>query len=403
MLATTILLAFREISRHLLRSFLTILGIVIGVFSVVTMVTLGNGATASVRESISALGSNVLQLRPGQNFGPGGGTGEPPPPFKMSDIEAVREQIGGVTAAAGQAQTAGTAVRNAQNWSTTINGTSNDYFRAQNWAVVKGRLFTPAEEAGGKSVCVIGNTIVKNLFQVDEPVGQIFRIRGVACEVVGVLATRGQGGFGNDQDDVVIMPIKAVQRQMTGNQDLRALLVGIDPTYDTAAIKASLVALMRERRGLTGAQDDNFSILDAKQISDTISGTVRTLTMLIGAVAGISLLVGGIGIMNIMLVSVTERTREIGIRLAIGALGGEVLMQFLVEAIVLSCLGGLIGIVIAFVTCLFAAPAIGVPFLFNPEINLLSFLFSALIGVVFGYFPARRAAALNPIDALRYD
>jgi putative ABC transport system permease protein len=163
------------------------------------------------------------------------------------------------------------------------------------------------------------------------------------------------------------------------------------------------VALLRERRGLTPAQDDNFSVIDAKQISDTISGTVNILTLLIGAVAGISLLVGGIGIMNIMLVSVTERTREIGIRLAIGALGQEVLLQFLVEAIVLSCLGGLVGIVLAFLTCVVAAPAMGLPFLFNPTINLLSFFFSALIGVVFGYFPARRAAALNPIDALRYD
>ncbi len=402
MLATTLLLAVREIRRHVLRSVLTILGIVIGVFSVITMVTLGNGATTAVRSSISALGSDVLQVLARQGGGPGGST-ESPPPFKLSDLDAIREQIGGVTAVAGQAQTAGLAVRNAQNWSTTVNGTSNDYFKAQKWAVVDGRIFTPQEEQAGKSVCVIGNTIVKNLFQATEPVGQAMRIKGVSCEVIGVLATRGQGGFGNDQDDAVLMPIKAVQRQMTGNQDVRAIMVGIDPTYDTKGIQQALSALLRERRGLTPATDDNFIVLDAKQLADTISSTIGILTALIGAVAGISLLVGGIGIMNIMLVSVTERTREIGIRLAIGALGHEVLLQFLVEAVALSCLGGLIGMTLAFVVCVLAAPALGLPFQFDLQINLLSFLFSALIGVMFGYFPARRAAAMNPIEALRYD
>ena len=403
MLATTLLLALREIRRHVLRSVLTILGIVIGVFSVITMVTLGNGATSAVRTSISALGSDILQIRPGQNTGPGGGTGQPPPPFQMSDIEAIREQIGGVTSVAGQAQTVGTAVHNSQNWSTTVNGTSNDYFRAQKWAVTNGREFTPQEEQAGKSVCVIGTTIVKNLFQTGDPIGDTFRIKNVSCEVIGVLATRGQGGFGNDQDDIVVMPIKAVQRQMTGNQDVRALMVGIDPAYDSKGIQQALTALLRERRGLGPAQDDNFAILDARQIADTIGSTIGVLTALIGAVAGISLLVGGIGIMNIMLVSVTERTREIGIRLAIGALGHEVLLQFLVEAVALSCLGGIVGMVLAFLVCLLAAPAMGLPFLFDVQINLLSFMFSALIGVVFGFFPARRAAALNPIEALRHE
>ena len=404
MLAITLLLAAREVRRHLLRSFLTILGIVIGVFSVITMVTLGNGATQSVRASIASLGSDILQVRPGQGGGPGGGGGgELPPPFKLNDLDAIREQIGGVIAVAGQAQTAGTAVRNAQNWSTTVNGTSNDYFIAQKWKVDTGRTFTPEEEQAGRSVCVIGATIVKNLFQQVDPIGQSLRIKGVSCQVVGVLATRGQGSFGNDQDDTIIMPIKAVQRQMTGNQTVRAIMVGLDPTYDSNAIKASLIALLRERRGLGQDKDDDFNVLDAKQISDTISSTVGLLTQLVGAIAGISLLVGGIGIMNIMLVSVTERTREIGIRLAIGALGHEVLLQFLVEAVVLSCLGGLVGMALALITCALAAPALGLPFLFDVQINVMSFVFSALIGVVFGYFPARRAAALNPIDALRYD
>ncbi len=404
MIGVSILLAFREIRRHLLRSFLTVLGVVIGVFSVVTMVTLGNGATQSIKASISALGADMLQIRPGQSGGPGNPSGgEAAPAFKLADVEAMRTQLAGVTAVAAQAQSTGAAIRNAQNWNTTITGTSNDFFVVQKWAVEQGRTFSPEEEQAGSSVCVIGTTIVSNLFQDHSPLGESFRIKGVSCRVIGVLKSRGQGGFGGDQDDVVLMPIKAVQRQMTGNQDVRAVIVGVDPQFDGNVIRDALVALLRERRGLAPDVADNFSVLDAKQISDTVSGTVGILTVLVGAVASISLLVGGIGIMNIMLVSVTERTREIGTRLAIGALGEEVLMQFLVESVVLSCLGGLIGITLAFVVCAGTAPLMGIPFLFSLGVNLLSFAFSALIGVLFGYFPARRAAELNPIEALRYE
>ena len=402
MFGTTLLLAIREIRRHMLRSFLTILGIVIGVAAVITMVTLGNGATAAVQEQISSLGSNILQIRPGQGFGRGGGGGGSKP-FEMADLDAVREQIGGVRAVAGQAQSSGVAVRNAQNWSTTINGTSNDYFRAQNWELTAGRLFTSAEEQSGKSVCIIGSTIVNNLFQGDRPIGERFRIKDVSCEVVGVLRTRGQAGFGGDQDDVVIMPIKAVQRRFTGDRDIRSITVSVEDGYDTASVQASIEGLMRERRGVAPGADDDFNVLDTAQISEAVSSSTRVLTGLLGAVAAVSLIVGGIGIMNIMLVSVTERTREIGIRLAIGALGDAVLMQFLVEAVVLACLGGVIGIVIAFLATFFGAPAMGIPFVFDPVINVASFVFSAVIGIVFGYFPARRAAALNPIEALRHE
>jgi len=402
MLGTTLILAFREIRRHLLRSFLTILGIVIGVAAVITMVTLGNGATAAVKQQISSLGSNILSVRPGQRMGPGS-DGESPPPFKDDDIEAIREQIAGVRAVAGQAQTTATAVRNAQNWSTTVNGTTNDYFDAQRWTILEGRRFSPEEEQAGKAVCVIGTTIVANLFQGIDPVGQRFRVKDVSCTVIGVLSTRGQGGFGNDQDDTVIMPLKLVQRRFTGNQDLRSIMVAVDDDYDTQVVQQSLSGLLRERRHLTGDQPDNFSVFDTRQISDAISSSTRVMTGLLGAVAGVSLIVGGIGIMNIMLVSVTERTREIGIRLAIGALSQEVLLQFLVEAVVLSSLGGVIGVILALVATIALTPVMGVPFLFDPFINICSFLFSALIGVVFGYFPARRAAALNPIDALRHE
>jgi putative ABC transport system permease protein len=401
MFFTTIILAVREIRRHLLRSFLTVLGIVIGVAAVVTMVTLGRGATAAVAQQISSLGANILQIRPGQGFGRGGG-GPQAPDFEMADVEAIQEQVAGVRAVAPQAQSSGLAVRNAANWQTTINGTTTQFFTAQQWAVTEGRIWTDAEEQSGKAVCVIGSTVQQNLFQREEPVGARFRIRDLSCEVIGVLASRGQGGFA-DQDDVVLMPIKAVQRRFTGNRNIRFIMVAVDDSYDSQSVQNSIMSLLRERRHVNRGADDNFNIFDTKQISETLQSSTRILTAVMGAVAAVSLIVGGIGIMNIMLVSVTERTREIGIRLAIGAVGAEVLMQFLVEAVVLACIGGLIGLLLALVATFFLAPLIQVPFLFDVQINVIAFSVSALIGVVFGYFPARRAAALNPIDALRHE
>jgi putative ABC transport system permease protein len=366
------------------------------------MTTLGQATTAAVQKQIASLGTNILQVRPGQGFGRGGG-GPRPPNFDPSDVSAIAQQIAGVTAVAPQAQASATAIYEGANWSTTINGTTSDYFTVQPWALTRGRLFTPAEEAAGKSVCIIGSTVQTNLFRGGRAIGQRFRIGDVSCDVIGVLSTKGQAGFGGDQDDVVIMPIKTVQRRFTGNTDVRLMLVGVDEAYSTSQVQASLTDLLRERRHIEAGEDDNFNIFDTKQISDTLTGTTTLLTRIVAAVAAISLVVGGIGIMNIMLVSVTERTREIGIRLAIGAVANEVLMQFLVEAVVLACLGGLIGLFLPLVATFALAPLIQVPFLFDIKINLISFSVSALIGVVFGYFPARRAAALNPIDALRHE
>ncbi len=401
MLGTTILLALGEIRRHLLRSSLTVLGIVIGVAAVVTMVTLGNGATAAVQNQISSLGANILQIRPGQGFGRGGG-GPQPPDFKLEDLDAIRKQVAGVSAVAPQAQSSALAVRNGSNWQTTINGTTSDFFAAQQWGLASGRLFTPGEEAAGKGVCIIGNTVRQNLFQGVDPVGKRFRIGDVSCQVIGVLTTRGQGGF-QDQDDVVIMPLKTVQRRFSGNRDVRLIMAAVDSRYDTTSVQAAIRGLLRERRKLRPGEQDNFNIFDTRQISEALSTTTRILTTVMGAVAAVSLVVGGIGIMNIMLVSVTERTREIGIRLAIGALGREVLLQFLVEAVVLASLGGILGLVLALIATWVSAPMIKVPFLFDPQINILAFLFSAVIGVIFGFFPARRAATLNPIEALRHE
>jgi len=402
MLETTFLLALRSIRRHMLRSFLTILGIVIGVGAVVTMVTLGKATTAAVQQQIAALGTNILQIRPGQGFGRGGG-GPRPPEFDPSDVTAIQQQIAGVVAVAPQAQATATAIYEGANWSTTINGTTSAYFQVQPWPLSAGRLFTPGEESGGKAVCILGSTVQKNLFKGRSALGKRFRIGDVSCDIIGTLSTRGQAGFGGDQDDVVIMPIKTVQRRFTGSTDIRMILVSVDQAYSTAQVQASITDLLRERRHITGGKENDFFIFDTKQISDTLTGTTTLLTRIVAAVAAISLVVGGIGIMNIMLVSVTERTREIGIRLAIGAVANEVLMQFLVESVVLSCIGGIIGLALAQLVIAVATPLMKVPWTFDPQINLLAFLISALIGVVFGYFPARRAAALNPIDALRHE
>ena len=401
MLGTTLILALRSIRRHLLRSFLTILGIVIGVGAVVTMVTLGKATTAAVQQQISALGSNILQIRPGQGFGRGGG-GPQPPNFKPEDVEAIAQQVAGVTAVAPQASASATAIYEGANWSTSINGTTSAFLTVQPWPLVSGRYWTAAEQEAGKAVCLIGNTVRQNLFRGADPIGARIRLGNISCDVIGALSTRGQGGFG-DQDDVVVMPIKTVQRRFTGNRDVRLMLVGVDTDYQTSTVQAAITDLLRERRHLTGARDDDFNIFDTKQISDTLTGTTTLLTRIVAAVAAISLVVGGIGIMNIMLVSVTEHTREIGIRLAIGAVAREVLLQFLVEAVALSCLGGVIGLVIAQGVILALVPVMQVPWTFDPQINLIAFAISAVIGVVFGYFPARRAAALNPIDALRHE
>ena len=402
MLLNTLLLALRSIRRNLLRSFLTILGIVIGVSAVITMVTLGNGATLAVQNQISGLGTNLLQVRPGQRMmGPGGGGGAPS--FKDVDGDAIATQIGGIAAVAPEARTGATVVASGRNWTSSVIGSTNAWLITGNWRVADGRVFSDDELRAGAAVCLIGETVRRELFGLRPAVGEPLRVKQISCEIVGVLASKGQGAFGNDQDDVVLVPLKTLQRRITGNTRVNTLLVSMKDGSDATRVKAGITQLLRERRKLARGDEDNFNVLDTKQLADTLSGTTKVMTMLLGAVAAVSLLVGGIGIMNIMLVSVTERTREIGLRLAIGALEREVLLQFLIEAVVLSSLGGLVGIVLATGASLGLSSLMDVPYLFNPGVNLLSFLFSAGIGVLFGYFPARRAARLDPIEALRHE
>ena len=398
---STLLLAMRSIRRNLLRSFLTILGIVIGVSAVITMVTVGNGATLAIQNQISGLGTNLLQVRPGQRMMGGGGGGAPA--FKEADAEAIASQLGGIAAVAPEARSSAVLVLDGRNWSSSIIGSTSQWLFTGNWKLADGRGFNGDEQLAGAGVCLIGETVRRELFASRAAVGASMRVKQISCEVIGVLAAKGQGAFGNDQDDVVLMPLHTLQRRITGNTRVNTLLVSMQDGADPERVKAGITELLRERRKLSATDEDNFNVLDTKQLGETLSGTTKVMTTLLGAVAAVSLLVGGIGIMNIMLVSVTERTREIGLRLAIGALEREGLLQFLIEAVVLAALGGVIGIVLATGASIGLSRFMEVPFVFNPGVNLLSFVFSAGIGVLFGYFPARRAARLDPIEALRHE
>ncbi len=401
MLWNSLLLALRSIRRNLLRSFLTVLGVVIGVSAVVTMVTLGQGATLAVRTQIASLGSNLLQIRPGQRLGPGSSIGVPS--FTEADALAIESQLPGLRAVAPEVRSSATVVVGARNWATSLIGTTNAHFDTSNWALEAGRRFEDSEERAGAAVCVIGATVRRELFGSTDPIGQSMRVRGFSCEVVGLLASKGQAAMGMDQDDMVVLPLRTLQRRVTGTTRVNTLLVSVRDEAGIDRAKDALTQLLRERRKLGANDEDNFNVLDTRQIADTLSGTTRVMTLLLGAVAAVSLLVGGIGIMNIMLVSVTERTREIGVRLAIGALEREVLLQFLIEAVVLAALGGVVGVLLALAASIGLAQLMQVPFQFNPGINLLALGFSAAIGVIFGYFPARRAARLDPIEALRHE
>ncbi|MCD8340042.1 MAG: ABC transporter permease [Burkholderiales bacterium] len=401
MIGNALLLALRQIFRNPMRSMLTVLGIVIGVAAVITMVTIGNGATQQVREEISALGSNSLMIRPGQRLGPGQAVGAPS--FKEEDADAIRTQIAGIHAVAPSRTSTTVVVANGKNWSTSVIGSTNAYFDVAGLALQEGRQFEPNEVRGGSAVCVIGTTVQKELFDDRPVIGELLRIKGFSCQIIGLLEPKGQSGFGLDKDDIVLIPLNTYNRRLAGNGRVPLLTVSIEPDSDIERVKQGVKLLLRERRALSAADADNFSVLDTSELIDTISKTQEVMTTLLGAVAAVSLLVGGIGIMNIMLVSVTERTREIGVRLAIGAMGSEVLLQFLIESIMLACLGGLVGIVLALGMSIGLTHFMNVPFAFDPMINLLSFGFAAFIGVVFGYFPARRAAKMDPIEAVSHE
>lgn len=403
MLWETIRLAVQAIFRNAMRSFLTVLGIVIGVGAVIAMVTVGQGSADQVTADVEKLGSNMLMVLPGEDALEGGPTSTA---FKMFDArmnDLLEEQLSVVDVSAPLSMMRARAVFGNENRRTDIVGTDNRYFTAAGWEVAQGRLFEPAEIQAGRAVCVLGHTVVEDLFGNSDPLGEELRIKSLTCEVIGTLQSKGASTFGSDQDDFVIMPIKAFQRRIAGNTDVAVMVVSVREGIDTDRATREIESVMRDMRRIGEGEDDDFTIMDMKQIASMLSGITGILTGLLSSVAAVSLLVGGIGIMNIMLVSVTERTREIGIRLAVGAQAWQVLLQFLVEAIILSLLGGLIGIVLGLALGYAGAQMLVIPFRPDPLVILVAFGFSAAVGVIFGYFPARRAARLHPIEALRHE
>lgn len=401
MLFEAIKLALRAVRRNALRSFLTVLGVVIGVAAVIGMVTIGNGTTAQVSADLSKLGANILFVRPGQ-FGPGRASSEART-FTTRDLEAIRGQVSDIRAVSPENRGSATVIYGGQNHATSVVGTDNGFFTVRDWNLSSGRMFLPSEERGGRTACILGETVRQKLFGAAAPEGLQMRVGKISCMVVGVLEKKGQTGMGNDQDDTIIVPLRVFQRRIGGSTGISNIVLSGEEGAFTAKIQSDIEGLMRERRKIAPGRDDDFSVNDMTQMAAAMTGTTNLLTGLLGSVAAVSLLVGGIGIMNIMLVSVTERTREIGIRLSIGALENQVLMQFLVEAVTLSILGGVIGILLGLSIAYGAVTVLGVPFVPSLGLILVAFVFSAIIGVVFGYFPARRAAHLNPIEALRHE
>ncbi len=402
MLWETVKLAMSSIRRNVLRSVLTLLGIVIGVGAVIAMVTLGNGASSKVQENLAKLGSNMLIVRPGQStFGPGGTSDARA--FDERDVAALRNNLTGVRGVAPTAQKQAKTVFGSLNYDTSVTGTNSDWFSVQDWTLEDGRVFSESELRAGASVCVIGATITRELFSGQEPIGERLRIGNFSCEVIGRMAAKGQSAFGSDQDSIVVVPLRTYHRRIAGNNRIGTIAISVMDAADIQRVQRDAEDVLRERRRIVPGEEDDFTIRDLTQILATMASTTTILTGLLGAVAAVSLLVGGIGIMNIMLVSVTERTREIGIRLAIGALERQVLTQFLVEAVVLALFGGMIGIALGLGLAAGGAILMDVPFNADPGVIGLAFAVSALIGVIFGFFPARRAARLDPIEALRHE
>jgi putative ABC transport system permease protein len=396
-----VLMALREIRRNAMRSMLTGLGIVIGVAAVIAMVSLGESATQKVTSDVAKLGNNMLTVMPGGNRR-GPGNTESAPPFTLADADAIRKQ----TAAALVAPAAGkslAAIYGNKNHQVAIQGSTVDFFGVRDLRPGRGRFFNEAEAQAGLPVCVIGATVQRELFGSQEPLGESLRLGRLTCRVVGVAAAKGQSTFGQDQDDFIVLPLVTFQRRVAGSNDVTTIAVSAKSAASSDRVKSQIIGLLRERRRVGKGQSDDFTVMDMKEFAASLGSITGALTALLGAIAAVSLLVGGIGIMNIMLVSVTERTREIGIRMAIGARSEEVLFQFLVEAVMLSTLGGVVGIALGLFGSWAGARGLGMSLVVSPGVLVLAFGFSASVGIAFGFFPARRAARLRPIDALRHE
>ncbi len=402
MIWETVRLALLSVRRNALRSFLTLLGIVIGVAAVIAMLTIGNGTTQKVKADIGKLGSNLLVVHSGRPGGPGANDSATRQ-LNERDVAALRRHLVGARAISPASQKQVRIVFGTQNLTSGVTGTDSDYLAARGWQLTSGRAFSESETRSGTGVCLIGETVRQQFFGAGDPDGQVIRVNRTSCKVIGLLESKGFTGFGQDQDNVVLMPLAAFQRRVAGNRDIGSIYIAADDATSTTVLLQRAEDILRDSRRLTPDQENNFSILDMTQIADTMAAATTTMTGMLGAVAGVSLLVGGIGIMNIMLVSVTERTREIGIRLAIGAHERHILIQFLVEATVLSLMGGIIGVALGLSLAGIASLTLSIPFAPSAATVLLAVGFSALIGMIFGFFPALRGARLDPIEALRHE
>lgn len=404
MILNAFMLAFRQIRRNLLRAVLTMLGIIIGVGSVIVMISLGNGTSQMVKDQISSLGSNIIMVLPSRSFDPGGGSRSRR--FTQREADAIKDRVHSLKAVSPLSSKSVVAKFAQYNTQTQATGITFDYFIVGGWEMAQGRGFTDSEYRTGSNVCIIGESVSKALFKGASPLGAKIKVADMICDSVGLLKSKGQGGMGNDQDDVILFPLKTFQRGISPTKSLNninMIMVSVEDGADSKDAGSQITDILRDMRNIKSGDRDTFEIMDTKEIQETVSSTTRMLTVFLGCIAGVSLLVGGIGIMNIMLVSVTERTKEIGTRLAIGALEKEVLLQFLIESITISSLGGLIGIFLSFFLSMGMAKLMSVPFVYDVSIAVIAFVFSAFIGVFFGYLPAKRASQLNPIDALRHE
>ena len=399
--------AFRALRRNKLRTALTMLGIIIGVGAVIAMVAVGTGASQQIAAQISSMGSNLLIILPGATTAGGvrmgGGT---QPTLNMGDAEAILKECPAVSDVAPSLGSVAQVVYGHQNWSTGVNGTTPGYLAVRDWDLSSGRPFTPQDVKSATKVCLLGQTVVDNLFGYQDPVGQMIRIKNVPFTVVGVLAPKGQSAQGQDQDDTILIPVTTAQKKLFGTQFpgmVRIILVKAKSAEDLSNAEKQITDLLRQRHRIGQKQDNDFTVRNLTQIMQAREQSTRVMTLLLGAIASVSLLVGGIGIMNIMLVSVTERTREIGIRMAIGAKTWDIRLQFIIEALTLSLIGGIIGIIVGVSTSMVLSSLSGWPTVVSPLSILLAFSFSGFIGIFFGFYPAYKASLLNPIDALRYE
>ena len=396
--------AWQALVRNAFRSLLTMLGIIIGVGAVITSMAIGNGASAAVAAQLARLGSNLIIVVPGSvitggvNLGAGARTS-----LKPQDATAIASEIPGIAGVAPQSNDNGQVVAGGNNWATSILGTSPAWLQVQNWTVAHGQFFTNDDMKNASKSAVLGNTVALNLFPAGDAVGSTITIKGAPFTVIGVLAPKGQSGFGRDQDDQVVIPLTSMQLRINGNKYLSSITISASSSDAVTSVVSSIEGLLRLNHRLTPNQPDDFSVRNIADVQAAASATASIQSLLLAGVAAVSLIVGGIGIMNIMLVSVTERTREIGIRMSIGARTRDVLMQFLVEAITLACAGGLIGVALGIAASVITSKLAGWTVIVAPESVVLSFVFAALIGILFGFYPARRASLLNPIEALRHE